>query len=111
MNTVTILKNETVTYSNKKTKQKIVIKNKNDKNLDMNDVKQIATLVAEKFKKNKGKDPKMLIRARGKLGIFCIKDFEETIDNMFENEEDYLNGRVKETTKYKEYNQIEILMY
>ncbi len=30
---------------------------------------------------------------------------------MFENEEDYLNGRVKETTKYKEYNQIEILMY
>ncbi len=32
MNTVTILKNETVTYSNKKTKQQVVIKNKNDKN-------------------------------------------------------------------------------
>ncbi len=111
MNTVTILKNEMVNYKGKASKQQVIIKNKNDKNLDMSDVKQLARMLSEKFKKSKGKEPRMLIRARGKLGVFCIKDFDESIDNMFENEEDYLKGRNKDTTKYKEYDQIEILMY
>ncbi len=111
MDKFTILKNEVVNYTTKLSKQKVILKHTNDKNFNSKDVKKMAQMLSEKFKNKKGKEPKMLIRARGILGTFCVKGFDETIDNMFENEEDYLNGRTKESTKYKEYNQIEILMY
>ena len=45
------------------------------------------------------------------LGVWTIKSYEDNIDNMFDDEEDYFAGRVRDTGKFQSFDQIEISLY
>ncbi len=44
-------------------------------------------------------------------GAFTLKSYMENYDDMYDDIEDYLNGRVKDTTKFKEFYSIKIVIY
>ena len=45
------------------------------------------------------------------IGVWTIKSYEDNIDNMFDDEEDYFAGRVRDTGKFQQFDQIEISLY
>jgi hypothetical protein len=110
MEKFTVLKNETFNVGTIQ-KQRVVIKQTNNKPMKQNEVKKLVKMLEQKYRDKKAKDPKILVRGIGIDGVFCLKQYDETVDNMFDDIEDYLRGRVKNTTKYTEFTQIEISMF
>jgi hypothetical protein len=110
MDKFTVLKNEKFKVGNVN-KQKINIGMKKKKPLKQKDIKEIVKKLSEKFLREKGQEPKILIRGMNTLGVFTIKSYAESIDDMFEDEEDYLSGRVKNSDKFQEFDQVEISLY
>ena len=45
------------------------------------------------------------------IGVWTIKAYEDNIDDMFECEEDYFSGRIADTGKFQQFDQIEISLY
>jgi len=45
------------------------------------------------------------------LGVWTIKKYEDTIENMWADEDDYLNGRITDTGKFQRFDQIEVSLY
>jgi len=43
--------------------------------------------------------------------IFNLKSINENVEDMYNDIEDYLDERVKETTKYEEFYEVQITLY
>jgi hypothetical protein len=98
--------------------RQITYKKKENQMIHPKDIKLIAQGLADKFQKKYKRMPKILIRARNQQGNITIdninpkdyktiKGYKDEIDDMFEDYEDYLAGRVKSTTKFMEFNLVE----
>lgn len=106
-----VLKNESYKVGNIK-KQRVIIKQEDNKYMNLKDVKDIVKKLEQKYKAtHKDEEPKILVRGLDILGMFCLKTYDENVDDMFENMEDYLRGRAKDTTKFTEFSQIEISFF
>lgn len=105
-----VLKNEKIKVGNIK-KQKINIAMKKKKPLKQKDIKEIVQQLSDKFKREKDEDAKILVRGMNELGVWTLKGYDESIDEMFEDEEEYLSGRVKDSGKFQHFQQIEICLY
>ena len=109
MEKFTILKNESFNVGPTQ-RQKIVIKHKKNTPMNPKEIKTLVRMLEKKYIDKKHKEPKIIVRAYDELGLFCLKSSTDSIDDMFEDFEDYLKGRVKDDTKYKQFTQIEINM-
>jgi hypothetical protein len=110
MNNFVVLQNKKFNVGNV-TKQKINIGMAKKKPLKQKDIKEIVKKLSEKFVKEKDQEPKILVRGMNQLGVWTLKAYEEGIDEMFEDEEDYLSGRVKDKSTFQEFDQIEISLF
>ncbi len=45
------------------------------------------------------------------LGVFMIKAYEDSIDEMWEDDEDYFSGRVRDAGSFQQFDHIEISLY
>jgi hypothetical protein len=93
------------------TKQRILLKQSNNTPLDIEKIKTLTGLISDKYEKEKKKEPKILVRGLGIQGVRTIKGYSESIEDMFDDIDDYLGGRVKEKTKFMEFTEIEITLY
>jgi hypothetical protein len=93
-------------------KQRINITTKTKgKPLKQSDIKKVFKLINERYIRDKDRVPKILVRGMSELGVWTIKSYEDNIDNMFDDEEDYFAGRVRDTGKFQSFDQIEISLY
>ena len=93
-------------------KQRINITTKTKgKPLNQADIKNIVKLINDKYLRDKKKEAKILVRGMSEIGVWTIKSYEDTIENMFDDEEDYFAGRVADTGKFQKFDQIEISFY
>ena len=53
----------------------------------------------------------MYVRALGNLGFTTLKSLEDTIDNMYNYDEEYIGDRVKEDTKFTEFYEIQYVLF
>ena len=81
------------------------------KPLDQTDIKNIVKLINDKYLRDKKKEAKILVRGMSEIGVWTIKAYEDTIENMFDDEEDYFAGRVRDSGKFQRFDQIEISLY
>jgi hypothetical protein len=73
----------------------------NKKDITLKEIQQLA----KKLMKDAPKGSKLAIKALGVHGMRSFKTYDS--DTNFKNEEEYLDGRVKETTKFtNEFSQI-----
>ena len=106
-----ILKNEIYKVGNVQ-KQRINITTKTKgKPLEQKDIKNIVKLINDKYLRDKKKEAKILVRGMSEIGVWTIKSYEDTIENMWDDEDDYFAGRVADTGKYQSFDQIEISLY
>ena len=106
-----ILKNEKYNVGNIQ-KQRINITTKTKgKPLEQKDIKNIVKLINDKYLRDKKKEAKILVRGMSEIGVWTIKSYEDTIENMFDDEEDYFAGRVADTGRFQRFDQIEISLY
>ena len=111
MDKFNILKSEKYNVGNIQ-KQRINITTKTKgKPLKQSDIKKVVKLINEKYIRDKDKTPKILVRGMSEIGVWTIKSYEDNIDNMFDDEEDYFAGRVRDTGKFQSFDQIEISLY
>ena len=111
MDKFNILKSEKYNVGNIQ-KQRINITTKvKGKPLKQSDIKKVVKLINEKYIRDKDRVPKILVRGMSELGVWTIKSYEDNIDNMFDDEEDYFAGRVRDTGKFQSFDQIEISLY
>ena len=45
------------------------------------------------------------------IGVWNIESYEDTIDAMLDDEDDYFAGRITDTGKFQRFDQIEISLY
>ena len=106
-----ILKNEKYNVGNIQ-KQRINITSKTKgKPLEQKDIKNIVKLINDKYLRDKKKEAKILVRGMSEIGVWTIKSYEDTIENMWDDEDDYFAGRVADTGKFQSFDQIEISLY
>ena len=111
MNKFNVIKNEKFTVG-KIQKQRINIANKiKGKPLKQKDIKEIVNQINAKYIRDKDKIPKILVRGMSKIGVWTIKSYEDTIDTMFDDEADYLDGRTRDGGQFQQFNKIEISLY
>jgi hypothetical protein len=55
--------------------------------------------------------PKILVRGLSELGVWTLKAYDDPIDEMFDDYDDYLAGRVTDTGKFQNFYQVEISLY
>ena len=55
--------------------------------------------------------PKILVRGLSELGVWTLKAYDDPIDEMFEDYDDYLAGRITDTGKFQKFYQVEISLY
>ena len=82
-----------------------------DTPLNLEDVKEIAGRLEEKFRRQYNREPKTLIIGLAPTGTFTLKSYNEDYQDMYDDIEDYLNGRVRDETKFKEFYTIKIVIY
>lgn len=88
----------------------------NDGIFSLNETKTLATMIARDFEAKKNKKIKVVIRGSTILGDrtletvdmehFTIKGYEELIEDMYDDEEQYAKGRAKDDTKYKDVHRL-----
>jgi len=89
---------------------KITINNKDtNKPLKLKQIKNYATKLINRYhiKSEKG----IYVRALGNLGFTTLKSLEDTIDNMYNYNEEYIGDRVKEDTKFTEFYEIQYVLF
>ena len=93
-------------------KQRINITTKTKgKPLEQADIKNIVKLINDKYLRDKKKEAKILVRGMSELGVWTIKKYEDTIEDMWGDEDDYLAGRITDTGKFQQFDQIEVSLY
>ena len=93
-------------------KQRINITSKTKgKTLKQKDIKEIVKKINAKYIRDKETEPKILVRGMSTLGVWTIKSYEDKIDEMWEDDEDYFSGRITDTGKFQRFDQIEISLY
>jgi hypothetical protein len=92
------------------TKKRFVIGKKNNTRMTFNEVKKVAQLINNKAKKKYKGEPKMIVRVLSDMGVrtLTFKGYDDDLDNLAENEEDYLKGRVRDPTQFNKMYQAEI---
>ena len=106
-----ILKNEKFNVG-KIQKQRINITTKTKgKPLKQKDIKEIVKQINAKYIRDKEKTPKILVRGMSEIGVWTIKSYDDTIDAMFDDEDDYFAGRITDTGRFQSFDQIEISLY
>ena len=111
MDKFNILKNEKYNVGNIQ-KQRINITTKTKgKPLDQADIKNIVKMINEKYIRDKKKEAEILVHGMSKIGVWTIKSYEDTIEDMWGNEDDYLAGRITDTGRFQRFYQIEISLY
>ena len=45
------------------------------------------------------------------IGVWTIKAYEDKIDEMWDDEQDYFSGRIADTGKFQQFDQVEISLY
>jgi hypothetical protein len=83
----------------------------NNSKIDLDDIKSIGKHIMETIENKYNKTCKLVINGLGILGRTTIKSYDDDINYIADNDDDYLDGRVKETTKFQEFTQIEIYYY
>ena len=94
----------------KKQRINIVSKTKG-KALKQKDIKEIVKKINAKYIRDKETEPKILVRGMSTLGVWTIKAYEDSIDEMWEDDEDYFSGRVRDAGTFQSFDQIEISLY
>ena len=92
-------------------KQRINIGSRKETTFKQADIKKIVQDINEKFIKEKKKIPKILVRGMSELGVWTLKAYEDPIDDMFEDYDDYLAGRITDIGKFHSFYQVEISLY
>jgi|688.fasta_scaffold38856_5 hypothetical protein len=103
-------------------KQRLTVKQDDNTPLHPADIKLMAKELSTKYIDTYKKNPKLIIRARTILGSMTIdeiepseyltvKSFDKSIDELFDDYTDYLQGRVKDSTKFKEFYAVQYLFY
>jgi predicted transcriptional regulator len=111
MDSFNVLKSEKFNVG-KIQKQRINITNKiKGKPLKQKDIKEIVNQINAKYIRDKDKTPKILVRGMSEIGVWTIKSYEDTIVAMFDDEDDYFAGRITDTGKFQQFDQIEISLY
>jgi len=111
MDKFNVLKNEKFTVG-KINKQRInIVSKKKGKPLKQKDIKEIVKQINDKYIRDKDRTPKILVRGMSEIGVWTIKAYEDTIDTMFEDEADYLDGRTRDGGQFQNFDQIEISLY
>ena len=106
-----VLKNEKYNVG-KIQKQRINIVSKTKgKALKQKDIKEIVKKINAKYIREKETEPKILVRGMSPLGVWTIKAYEDSIDEMWEDDEDYFSGRVRDAGTFQSFDQIEISLY
>lgn len=110
MNGYKILNNSKKTMG--KVNKGIITYAKSDKSkIDLEDIKEIGKHIMDTIQNKYDKECKIVINGLGILGRTLLKGYEDDIDYMASNDDEYLNGRVREKTKFQEFTQIEIYYY
>jgi hypothetical protein len=111
MNKFNVIKNEKFTVG-KIQKQRInIVSKKKGKPLKQKDIKEIVKEINAKYIRDKDRTPKILVRGMSEIGVWTIKAYEDTIDTMFDDEADYLDGRTRDGGQFQQFDQIEISLY
>ena len=106
-----VLKNEKYNVG-KIQKQRINIVSKTKgKALKQKDIKEIVKKINAKYIRDKEIEPKILVRGMSTIGVWTIKAYEDNIDEMWEDDEDYFSGRVRDAVAFQQFDQIEISLY
>ena len=92
-------------------KQRVNIGARKGKTFKQADIKKLVQEINEKYINEKKKTPKILVRGLTELGIWTLKAYDELIDEMFDDMDDYLAGRVTDTGKFQNFYQIEVSLY
>jgi hypothetical protein len=83
----------------------------NNTKIDLDDIKSIGKYIMDTIESKYNKKCKLVINGLGVLGRTTIKSYEDDINYIANNDDEYLNGRVREKTKFQEFTQIEIYYY
>jgi len=86
---------------------KITINNKDP--IKLKQIKKYASKLIDQY--NIKNDKNTYIRVLGDLGFVTLKPLDENIDNMYENEEEYFEDRVREDTKFTECYQVQYVLF
>ena len=92
-------------------KQRVNIGARQGKTFKQSDIKKLVQEINEKYINDKNKVPKILVRGMSELGVWTLKAYDDPIDEMFEDYDDYLAGRVTDTGKFQSFYQVEISLY
>ena len=92
-------------------KQRVNIGARQGKTFKQADIKKLVQEINEKYINEKKKVPKILVRGLSELGVWTLKAYDDPIDEMFEDYDDYLAGRVTDTGKFQQFYQVEISLY
>ena len=57
------------------------------------------------------KDKNIYIRALGSLGYITMKSLDKQLNHIENDYDDYLNGRVRNTDRFTEFNKIEYVLF
>ena len=106
-----ILKNEKYNVGNIQKKSINITTKTKGTPLDQKDIKNIVKLINDKYLRDKKKEPKILVRGMSEIGVWTIKAYEDTIEQMWDDEDDYFAGRVRDSGKFQQFDQIEVSLY
>ena len=88
----------------------ILIEKKNNSKINISSITHIAEEFSELYEKKYKKDVKFVVRAKNPIGYLTLKGYNEGIDAI-EDQADYFDGRVKEKSKFNEYDSVELTFY
>jgi len=90
-------------------KIKITINNKDKTPIKLNQIKKYASKLIDRY--NIKNDKNIYVRALSNLGFVTLKPLDENIDDMYDNEEEYFEDRVREDTKFTEFYEIQYVLF
>ena len=101
----------TIKIKNKLTQNriKITISSKDKTPIKLKQIKKYASKLIDRYKITN--DRNTYIRALGNLGFVTLKPLDENIDNMYDNEEEYFEDRVREDTKFTEFYEVQYVLF
>jgi hypothetical protein len=106
---MTIIKVNTK-IQNRGKKITVTINNKSEnKPIKLKQIKSYARKLITRY--NINSDGDIYIRGLGILGFLTIKGLNSDIDHMFNNEEEYLQNRVKDDTKFTEFKSVQFVLF
>jgi hypothetical protein len=93
-----------------KTRKRILISKKNKAVMTPNDIREVGKLLMKTLKKKYNIDPDLVIRGLAPEGQRTLKRIDADIDDIFDDN-DYLNGRPAEQTKFLKYDTADFYLY